>query len=268
MLAQQLSASIVGRIQQPLTMVQEFNPSIVGRTITDPFLWIDMKDPAAFVESAGAMVSITNKASGVVASTALTVLPAYQATGFNGFPCMDFNGTTHGIGGTEAAILTGLSDATAYTLYYVFATDVADLSACVFGVGSSAEATNRSKRWGTFTTAAGVWIYSQNNNAGTNTNTESSEADNTNANIAAWRSGATNLIHSVNNVVQTMSSSGAHGTGALTPTRWAIGCLPRSTPAAPFNGRVAEVKAYAGEHGAGVASVIVRGLAEKWGITL
>lgn len=250
-------------------MVQAFDASIVGRTVTAPFFWLDMADATAYTQSAGAMTGFTNKASGVVWNTALSAFPTFEATGFNSaFPCMHHNGTTQAISSTEAAVVTALSDATAYSLYIVASCDIADLSMCMFGVGSSAEATNRSKRWGTFTTAAGVWIYSQNNNAATNTNTESSEANSTNPTILAFLSGATTLTLTANNVAQTMSGGGAHGTGALTPTRAAVGCLPRSTPAAFFDGRVAEIKAYAGTHGAGVASVIVRGLAAKWGISL
>jgi hypothetical protein len=163
-------------------------------------------------------------------------------------------------------VFGAVSAAASYSLYIVASCDVADLSTCIFGVGSAAEATNRSKRWGTFTTSTGVWIYSQNNDAGTNTSTESAEANNTSPVILAFRSGATNLTLSANNVAQTMSGSGAHGTGALTPTRSALGCLPRSTPGAFFDGKLGELWLFAAELDASANSRVYTYLSARWGI--
>lgn len=232
---------------------------------TDEFLWIDLADTGAFTESAGTITGVTNKASSEVWDTG--TLPTYEATGFNSaFPCMHFDGSTQSISSTEAAVISALSDAKSYSLYYVASCDTADLSMCIFGVGSSAEATNRSKRWGTFTTGTGVWIYTQNNNAGANTNTESSAANNTSPHVFGWTSGATTLALRVDSTVQTMSNAGAHGTGALTPTQAALGALPRQALAAFFDGKIAELKAYPNEHSADVRNAIMSSLATKWGL--
>lgn len=126
-------------------------------------LWIDMQDPTKFVQSGGVVTQVTNKASGVIWPAAGSTRPAYEATGFNGFPCMHSDGVDDTFISTEVAIATALDASTVakpYTLIFLVQPDVADINTPVFSAANSGIQSLDTRKWGQDTQASGRWDHS------------------------------------------------------------------------------------------------------------
>jgi hypothetical protein len=232
--------------------------------VTGLVAWFDMADNTSYTNSAGFISAITNKASGV-SWTEATNRPTFSATGFNGMPCMDFDGTNDLIGSTESAVYTALANSNAYTIFTVASLDVADDIQVIFSVANSANATNGSKRWGINNTGAGRWTSVTTNDAAAASVVDSTSSDNLVTNILEWYSPGTTVSLQVNGAAADPNAV-SQNPGTLTPNRAAIGCRYSSTPTTFFNGKVAEIIIYNNNLNSTDRNIIRRYLSNKWAI--
>lgn len=238
-----------------------FSPSSVSGGLA----WFDMQDAAAFTQAGGLVTTITNKFSSVVWAEA-TNRPTYSATGLNGFPCADFDGTNDRFIDTEAAVVAGLKDQLDNYIAMVVQADDLDAIEVIFGVANSAQAgAVGSKRWGTNTTGAGRWTVIGTNDASTPTTVDYLGANTVTDPVLLefyCETQATSVR--VNGGVANPSGT-ATAYGALTPNRAALGCRCNLTPATFFNGRLGELIAYGAVSDANKA-LIRAYLIAKWSI--
>lgn len=208
--------------------------------------WFDMQDATSFTNSSGFVSSITNKAT-ALAWTEATNRPAYLATGLNGLPCMDFDGSNDRISSTDSALTALFSSAGGYTIFYVANHDVADSSCAVFGSGNTGTSSNsNTKYWGTNITGAGVWIAQCRNGAGTSINVESSGGSNTANNVFEWYHSGTVVSLQVNGAAADPAAA-AQNKNAVSANECAIGARPSSTYNAFHDGKVGELLIYSRE---------------------
>jgi hypothetical protein len=226
--------------------------------------WFDMQDAANYTEAGGFITSINNKVS-LEAWAEGTVPPAYQATGLNSLPAMDFDGTQRIIS-TEAAVVAALSTGQSYTLLIACQVDVADSAYAIFGAGRDDQATDHARYMGTLTTGSGVWISALRTGASTQ-------------NIASTGTPVTTAVVYENyqsTVVGSIQINGAAAdpdgasqiTGTLTPNRCALGCRPVSTPNVLLNGRIGELLLYDSLLDATNRGLARSYLGTKWAITV
>lgn len=224
--------------------------TLITFTVVAPFdyvaasgkvIWLDMKDPASFTQSAGTMTGITNKASGVVWNTS-AAFPTYEATGFNGFPCMKGNGTTQYIETTEAAVVALFTDAKAFTTYIVHQNGTVDITSNYLCAGSTAANTSRTRGFGLTATGSGRYCSrGQNDGATAFTQDGLLTPDTATHVIAYWTdSGATQISSAVDCSGPDIDDA-AQVTGTNTPTRVRIFCRPDSGPDQFADGRIAEI---------------------------
>jgi hypothetical protein len=117
-----------------------------------------------------AVTAITNRVSGTSWSEA-TNPPEYQAAGFNGHPCMKFDGSNDRIISTESAVVNLFAGTdTAWTLIAGAMPVTVDAGMAMFGAGNSGTATNDSYRIGQSTTGSGRWFMSKIDPGGVNGN--------------------------------------------------------------------------------------------------
>ena len=216
-------------------------PAFTPTDIAGLVAWFDMKDAAAFTQVADVITSLTNKASSVVWDTG--TLPAYAATGFNGFPCMNFNGTTQYILSTEAAVLAEVTNSPSATLIVVCNYALADANNTLFGAGNSAQAANGSIRYGISATGNGRRLVSSVNDAGTTTNLTSAGDSSAADQIVFYHSSGLTGGISLNNAADDPNGA-AFNPGASTPDQLAIGARPRLALDTFMSGDIAEMLLY------------------------
>lgn len=227
-------------------------------------MWFDMQDPAAYTESGGVVTQVINKAS-ATAWTEATNRPAFSATGMNGFPCADHDGTNDKFMSTEAAVFTALADQNDYYCAFVISADDLDAVECFFGVADLGVALNNSKRWGTNTTGNGKWTVAGNDSAGAGIVVDSTADTVTTVVLLEFYSESQLTSIRVNGGAEAPADT-ASAYGTLTPNRSAIGCRPSSALATFFDGRWGEMV------GCGLTSdankALLRAyLIAKWGIS-
>jgi hypothetical protein len=243
----------------------------VAMTLTVPFsspaniaglvAWFDMLDAASFTNTAGFISSITNKASGV-AWTEATNRPAYSATAISAHPGMDFNGTSHRIISTEAAVWQAVNPGNAYTLFYVAAFDTLDRSEAVFSGANSATSTGI-RAWGQSTTGAGRWAHNTIQDSAVAINSESSGGSSTGVHVFCWHASSTQVSMQLDNG-SADPNNGAHSPGATTMDRAALGCRPRSSPTLFFDGRLGELVLYNSRLSSTDITNVANYLAARW----
>lgn len=232
--------------------------------ITGLVFWQDMQDTGAYTESGGVVTQFINKASSV-AWTEATNRAAYSATGLNGLPCMDFDGTNDRYISTEAAVVSALTNAAAYTVIYVGSHDTVDRGDSVFAIGNSGVATSRTRRWGQSTDGAGRWQTQSINDAGTTVTNISAGGSNTSPHIFYWHSPGTTVSLQVDNAAASPSGA-ASDPGTLTPDRCAVGSRPDSAPDTFFDGKLGELIVYAGDITGTDYTDLLTYLQTKWGL--
>lgn len=231
--------------------------------------WLDMLDPTSFVESAGAMVSITNKVSSVVWNTALSALPSYSATAINSLPGMVFNGTSHAIGSTEAAVVAAFTDSPARTSYAIASADLADPVSfrTIFGFGNSGQASASSGGVGQADTGTGRWVIFARNAANTVINNESTGASDANSNVFSFINSTTTATIRINNGTAD-PNGGSASYSTTTPDRVCIGGLPRATTTLRWDGEEGEILIFTAEHDGAAQSRVTAYLGTRWSITV
>jgi len=224
--------------------------------------WFDMQDAGSFTVAAGEVSAITNKVSSV-SWTEATNRPAYAATGLNSLPCMDFDGTNDQIIDTEAAVFGALTNAAAYTLFYVAALNTIDRNEAIFGVGDSAQAANRARYWGQSSSGLGRHRSDSINDAGTLVTVIGSVAPDTTAHVYSWYSPGTTVSLSTDQAAANPNAT-AQNPGTLTPNRSALGCRPRTAPDQFFDGQLGEFLLYNSELSGADRTTVAAYLKTRW----
>ncbi len=231
--------------------------------------WHDMLDINAYTTVSGAIDSITNKVSSIVTTQATsTQRPTFNATGFNGQPCGDYDGATTGdqFIGTESAVYNIVNNNNPYTLFYAAKHDIADLVSYVFGCGGSG--TNGFRAWGANITGNGVWLASGNTSGGTALNVDSSGANNINTNIHEWWHTGTAVSGSRNGGTADPLAI-TQSVGATTLTKFSVGVRSRGgTNDGDHDGLIAEILFYDSELSSGNRSTIRQYMGSRWGVTV
>lgn len=228
--------------------------------------WFDLQDSAAFTQVAGTIASITNKVSSVVASTG--TLPAYSATAIGStYPGMDLNGTSHSVGGTEAAIFNVLKNSLAHTMFIVCQPDNVDRTEYIFSIGAAATQTFKSKQWGKTNLTTGHYVMQATDDAGNTTTPVGAATCTTVPQILEFRASSTQCWIQKDGAAADPSAA-AFAIGTLTPDRWAIGNRCDLTPDGFLDGKVGEILIYDSELSVGDRSNVRVYLGTKWGIAV
>lgn len=253
-----------------MTWIYEFEgPSVIAVPPFSPLdvagcvAWFDMQDAASYSESGGLISSITNKVSSV-AWTEATNRPAYAATGLNGFPCLDFDGTNDRIMSTEAAVIAAFTNTPAYTVFYVAHHDATAANHAIFGFGNSGGTTS-SGWFGQRSTTK--WTSGLANSAGTSINVDSAGASNTNVNVFEFFHSGTAVSLQVNGGAADPNAT-SQDAATVSPNRVALGCRPNSTIDLFMNGQIGEVLIYTSALNSTDRSTIRQYLGTKWGVTV
>lgn len=213
----------------------------------------DMTDASSYTVTGGTTVtSITNKVSGT-AWTEGTNPPAYEATGFNGSPCMKGDASNDQIISTEAAVVAAVTGTDpAYSALFVV-DPVSTTTAAWLGFGAAGTATNSTHM---FYQLAGTGIVQPRifrvSDAGANAHpTTFNISEPYSPMVVAWRaaSGVASYYRNGTRLVTDTSCS----TGATTPTRAALLCRPDSSPDFYAPSRLAVALLFSGDIGHGDA---------------
>lgn len=217
---------------------------IPNESISGLVAWFDMQDASSYTNTGGFVSAITNKAS-AVSWTEATFRPAVSATGLNGLPCMDLDGTNDRIISTEAAVVAAMANQLDYYLAMVVQADDLDAIEAILGTGNSAQASAGCKRWGTNTTGNGKWTVIGTNDTPAAITIDSTGDTVTTPVLLEFYSETQATSIRVNGAAAAPSGT-ASAYGTLTPDRVSIGCRPVATPASFFDGRVGEILFYGG----------------------
>ncbi len=232
--------------------------------------WFDLQDAASFVNTAGDVSSITNKASSVVTTIAAT-RPAVGA--LNGHPALDFDvaATERIILAADAPLLAACTNAHAYTLFIVGKIDTVDgaIVDAFFGAGDAAVNSNNTRVWGENITSTGRWASVTQNAAGTSIAAINSVTTDTTPHVLCWTSPGTTVSLSVDQAAADPSGSAqdptAGGASTLVPTRVAIGCRPDLNPDQFLDGQIGEIVMYDVVLTGPQTTLIANMLKAKWG---
>lgn len=199
-------------------------------------LWTDMSDPSSYTESAGVITARTNK----VSATSLTPVgsPSYQATGLNGLPTVDYNGTSQYFLTTEAAVVAPGVNQAPSTYVCVTAIDTPDRAEVFFGWGNSGVAANGTKYFGQTITATGTTVATFIDDSATTVVVSGTLASDTTAHVFAFRHTGAVVDSKIDNVADMPAT--ALAPGALTANRASIGSRPDSVPDRFFDGQSSE----------------------------
>jgi hypothetical protein len=228
--------------------------------------WINLRNPAGFTESAGAITGVVNLVSSV--TWADGTLPDYSATGINSRPAMVLNGTSHWVGSTEAAAVAALTDSPPYTALAVAQASAAAVAA-IIGAGASGVASNRTREFGTSNSSGGLLRTVADDDAvGNSLVSNSSAVSLTSAPfVGTWHSAGDPAVNIRHNGTLVGSTSLAGTVGTLTPTRIALGCRPDSVPDRFFGGAIGESITFSAEKNSAAIARLEAYLFAGWGIT-
>jgi hypothetical protein len=269
--AQTFGAQVVARAYAPIVGTQSFAAAIVAEEgggfdpltdLTGTVLWFDMQDASAYTTSAGNVATVVNKKSSVSWAEA-TNRPAFAATGINGHPACDHDGTNDCFTSTEAAVVNALKDQLDFYFAAVLAADDLDAVEVLFGACAAAGAGAGNKRFGTNTTGAGKYTAIGTNDAVSAITRDSTE-NVTNSPVLFE-------AYSISQVTSVRINGGAAATvasayGTLTPDPAAIGCRPTTSKSFFFDGKWGEIILCTDGNAAGRAACATY-LIDKWGIT-
>ena len=188
---------------------------------------VNARYTACYTESGGTVTSFINR----VDSTSFTsgTLPAFSATGLNGRPCFDFNGTSHAVYGADAAWTAEMSGSDLpFTELWVWDLDVVD-AVQTFG-GYSSTTTNTHICVGTNTTGNGRTRHQKVDDDGAGAVNSACNADvTTGVHQDTWQtdSAGTTLSSRRDRVALTLVSS-AYNADAATVNRVTFGARIRN----------------------------------------
>ncbi len=226
-------------------------------------LWVDLLDPAAYSQSAGTMVSVTNKVSGVVWNTG--TLPTFNATGINNLPAMVFEVTQY-IGSTEATVWGALDgDDAPFTIFAVWQANAADRTDIVFSVGDSTQANNNTLQFGKTNAGSGAWVIAKRATATVSVTSVAIPVI-TPVIQEGFSPGTTGSIQ-INGAAPD-PDAGALDVAAIAPNRSAIGCRYASVPDSFVSGRISEILVYGAALDSVARSRVRRYLGSRWSITV
>lgn len=248
---------------QTSTHAVKFYLSTVDTTQTNPSAGNSVRIDDITVTQIRAS-AVRNRKSAVDWTQATVDLqPEYEATGFNGKPCLRGYGLQY-ITSTEAAAL--LADAAAYTLFVVGSAANTAAQYAFVGYGDPAQATARTRSWGVNNTGP-AWLSQTRNNANTNVTVNSAGAANTNANVHEWYSPGTTVSLQTNGAAADPSAA-AQNPGTLTPGRAGLMCRPASTVNLILTGRLARAALFSANKDATARARIRAKLGHQWGVTV
>ena len=192
---------------------------------------------AANADPVGAWDDLSGNARHIVQATAGS-RPAYSAAGFNGYPCLTFDGTDDFLASVAAWVATvfGGTDKPYAVAAVCRTTTIGPRS--VIGTASTGGATQQNRF--SYSSADSLQITRTNDAAATVNNTPPSGGLSTNVPyvLSGIYTGATSeLFAGYTRIYQPTAA----GTGANTMDKFAVGALPRPTPATFWVGDIAEV---------------------------
>lgn len=236
------------------------------RKIAGCTVWIGMQEPNGYAESGGTITQIINLASGVAWNTGFGSLPGFSATALNNRPGMTFNGTSQGIGTTEAAVVATFTNQAANTVFVVHTLANLDRAGTLCGA-AKASSTQGYKLYIEFTTGAGNYAFEARPDAGIDQLLGSAggtsvsgpavvEFTDTGSAASLWRDG-TNLF-----------TSTAYTGGTSTPIRFAIGAFAGATNNTFHSGNIGGVVAHSRVLSADERSYLRVGLGNRWGFAV
>lgn len=241
-------------------------PGLVG--------WFDCQDGNNFAGTPGSfMTSITNKATGVVYSTAMSVMPGY-ATGLLAFgsprPSMSFNGATQGVAcadGADTVLMNAMAGTgKSYHLFGAVRTTAPNSDSGFFALGNSGSASfNDSIGFGCVSTGAGFWSSSMASSSGVVTSITSAANDFTGDVVWEYFRDGTNGSMRINGGPADPSGA-SQNIASFNPNRVALGVFPRATPVGRWTGFVGEVIVYSRQLASGEAAFVRAYMANKWAI--
>jgi hypothetical protein len=232
-------------------------------------LWLDMMALDSYETSAGTVTSIRNLVSGVAISTAATNLPLFEPVGCNGRPCMRGGiGTPRGLIGTEAAVVA-VAAGTDLPQTIMMVTQPSSAAPAGyqenFAWANSGIAVNNAQYAGRAITT-GRFRYEVVDDAAANVAVTRTAAVTTVPQVVCFRtSGIAGSIF-VNREGIANPNGGALNVGAITPNRFALFCVPDSSPDTFSDDTLAELLVFSGFVGDGVRVKLTEYLMAKWGI--
>jgi hypothetical protein len=155
-----------------------------------------------------------------------------------------------------------------YTLHLAFEPTNIDALCSFVGAGDSAQATNRTRLWGTSTTGNGRYTSNTVDDAGTAVVATASADTTGDAHVGEWytSSSGTQVNHKKNGAAANPSATAQGGT--VTPTRVALLITPRATPVSPGIGKLYACTMRTGAPDNTVSSQIRQNIGQQLTITV
>jgi hypothetical protein len=242
--------------------------SWIPTTETGLVAWFDLQDASTYtLTGGGATISdIRNKVSLAVWDTPSSDTP-FESAGLNGHPCLHPTAVAHRIQSTEAAVLALMTNAQAFTIYYVVQFDASDATGTVFSACVTTGGFPR-RTFGQSTSGLGRQLTSFTNDASATLNTTAA-VDNTTTSMAvvSWATPGTTMSGYVGSSAADPSAA-ACNPGSLTPTRLGLLAVPDNAADTPLIGRFGELLLYAGEHNSTQRADAVAYLTGRWSLAV
>jgi hypothetical protein len=221
-----------------------YAPSDEGSLVLD----FDLTVASSYTVISGAVSQITNIASGVSWAQATSgKRPAYDATGWNGGPCLVPDGVDDLFLSTESAIVAALQASTSalpYTIFIVCSPAAALTSYTLLGAGNTGFSNTRVRRWGT--AAVGYWAYAHIRDDVTQLTVQTNQTGDTAANVKRLIS----YWGQVSHFVQRDRAPVVSGSGtpvATTIDQAALFARPDSAPDNFFSGKFVRALLFAAQ---------------------
>lgn len=225
--------------------------------------WFDMLKADTYTVGGGTVTSITNRKSGVAWSTVVTAAPLFEATGFNGRPCMTGDGG-RGLMSTEASLVSTFTGTNkSYTVLYVVDLTTPDAVAAVFGSANSGATATNSYAFGTSSFQNGHHLHFQQDAADAASTTVSDATAPTARQAVAWVRAGTSCFGYLGT---SRVASSTVNLGATTVTRCALLARPGQAPDVFLTGKLAECMVFNAALGQDELNALMRYEAKKWGL--
>jgi hypothetical protein len=240
-----------------------YSPASEGNLL----VWIDMLDPAAKTIAGATLTAYKNKVTGVDLTPGTPV--PYEATGWNGKPCIHPTLIGHAPIATEASVITAFDcpnpGAKPFTIIWYASADSATGSGNIFALGNSGVQSSSTRYWGL---RPGVAQYEHADTApaaGTTAARTGVPVSGVKT-IISWDSPGVGVNFRVNNgtaVVPAGVPDPQYSSG-VGPNRYSIGGRPDSTPDGPWVGLIVEVLVFGAQLNAAALTRAYNYLIAKW----
>jgi hypothetical protein len=230
-------------------------------------VWIDMLDAGSKTISGATLTAYKNRVTGVDLTPGTPV--PYEATGWNGKPCIHPTLIGHAPIATEAAVISAFDcpnpGAKPFTVIWYASADLATGSGNIFALGNSAVQSSSTRYWGLRPGVAQYEYACTAPAAGTTAARTGVPASGVKT-IISWDSLGVGVNFRENNgtaVVPAGVPDPQYSTG-VGPDRYSIGGRPDSTPDGPWVGLIAEVLVFSAQLDAAALTRVYNYLVAKW----